>query len=108
MTKREQFKRAVIEAIHGLPYEEAVKKEEGECDCYGYCPPKYRHKNRSITIGRVMQAIIKKQTKPVACFGESIRIGDDYFSWFLTKEGGMECTDDDQSDETIEALSKLL
>jgi len=28
MTTREKFKRVVIEAIHGLPYDEAIKKEE--------------------------------------------------------------------------------
>ena len=27
MTTREKFKRAVIEAIHGLPYDEAVTEE---------------------------------------------------------------------------------
>jgi len=28
MTTRQKFKRAVIEAIHGLPYDEALLKEE--------------------------------------------------------------------------------
>ena len=110
-THRKQFKRAVIEAIHGLPYGEAVKKEfvwdyrndeeaEGE--------------HGTITIGRVMQAL-------PACFGVCIRpaggkimewiSGDKWkvhnIYWKLTKNG-RECTDDNQTDETINALLKLL
>ena len=49
MTTREKFKRAVIEAIHGLPYEEAVRKEIYTRNCkflykrnFGICQQEYK------------------------------------------------------------------
>lgn len=162
MDKREQFKKAVIEAIHGLPHEEALKKEfsfgclikgdagrgvrvEGkvidkqedgngfyadmwECVYDKKCHRTY-HQYWSfekfeqdyrgeviglpITIGRVMQAF-KSRCKRLAKI-----INTDYMIlfnegswkicaiWRLTKDG-IELTDDDQTDETIESLLKLL
>jgi hypothetical protein len=81
-----------------------------------------------ITIGRVIQAIknkIKENIFNEKCPNE-IRITisnsshniiiDAYVigvlnctvEWKLTKENGQECTDDDQADETIEALYSLI
>lgn len=90
MKTREKFKRAVIETIHGLPYDEAIKRE-------------FR---LPITIGRVIEAIRNKQkwSYDKQMFGEHKILT----SWKLTKENGKECTDDDQTDETIEKLLNLL
>jgi len=100
MNIREQFKRRVIELIHGLPYEEAIEKE--------------RPSINPITIGRVMKALKDKIEYAVNNGGEILEyVIEDRFhhtgiGWKLTKENGEECTDDDQSDETIEELLSLL
>jgi hypothetical protein len=103
MTKREQLKRLIIEAIHGLPYEDAIKKEHGF----------------PITIGRVIQAFKNK----IELYKKSF-VDEEYTGiiaiqrlekginkiidiWNLTKKNGQECTDDDQSDETIDDLLSL-
>ena len=114
---REEFKKLVIEAIHGLPYEEAIKKEL----------PKWvndendeMYRKPYISIGRVMQAELnnenkKRENKEFCIHNEDIHCGCgmnwNYIikeDWKLTKENGEECTDDDQSDETIQALLNLL
>ena len=99
---RKQFKEKVIEAIHGLSYEEAVKKEETEISLLHY------RGLTPITIGRVMQAIISRLVKTVLCYGNTLEVGGEYYEWKLTKESGQECTDDDQTIETIVKLSELL
>lgn len=82
-----------------------------------YCVASHRVRGFSITIGRVMQALdgIKKgkDRMVVTCRGQieyrknfPYRVGY-LVTWQLTKDG-KELTDDDQSDETIEALLKLL
>lgn len=138
MTTREKFKHLVIEAIHGLPYEEAVKQEViknviqecarcknemsyveingnycGHCSDYTIIIPKEtQYKPYPITMGRVMQAL----GKDYGFFQDHIweRIYNDnkwedvlICNWKLAKENGQECTDDYQSDGTIEKLLKL-
>jgi len=152
MTNREQFKRKVIELIHGLPYEEVIKKEL----IFG-CEIKLRNDNQvwksefkdkklvlkawekpfaqigetdkyhseyidfssgienifeiiglPITIGRVMQALVNKKTKDLDnIILDKIQI-DILRYWKLTNENGQECTDDDQTDETINKLLEIL
>ena len=133
MTNREKFKRAVIEAIHRKPYEEAVIIEWRNDDktkigfvfddkleehqevvknvlCRKYAPV--------ITIGRVIQAL--NNNRILIRFGIKLsegciildvkkHIGLDFLRvcWKLTKPNGEECTDDDQPDETINKLLKL-
>jgi hypothetical protein len=77
----------------------------------------YSIKGAPITIGRVMQAF---KNKNIALFlslknviaihnfnkNEGERETD--IEWRLIKENGQECTDYDQSDETIEALLQLI
>jgi len=111
MTLREKFKRAVIEAIHGLSYEEACDKEAPNNTMKTI--PRYIHQ---ITIGRVMEALNGKEIKGLSIFIDNY--GHIYHSetiydspicqWKLTKEDGQECTDDSQTDETIEALYQLI
>ena len=95
---RTKFKKAVIEAIHGLPYEEAIKKED-----------KYPH--RPITIGRVMQALDDRHFI-FSRHGNSIVLSDlveaeILIEWKLTNKG-KELTDDDQDDDTIKKLLELI
>jgi len=132
MTTREEFKKRVIELIHGLPYEEAIKKEIKGLDFFlklveedgkkSYKTPFAVFKNHGgkITIGRVMQVIGDRPN--LQFYLRNYGFGDLYiecweqiedysptmvFKWKLTKDG-QECTDDDQSDETIEKLLNLL
>jgi hypothetical protein len=168
MKTRELFKRKVIEAIHGLPYEEAIVKElvfgckvkesgtvyekggwvgqesristinytslkkntlylinGGEIDRTkdylngnGYFDKNYKYEiiGLPITIGRVMQAfsnvplpkhLIVLPSGNIYLFLSGV-LGEPICHWKLTKENGQECTDDDQTDETIEKLLKLL
>lgn len=154
MTTREKFKRRVIELIHGVPYDEAIKKEKELEDCiyecyeidFGYSnKPDFKRKfyiarnfkkhstsdesdglyycdksplGLPITLPRVMQALINRHQD---CFKKNIESkatvaysNFDYWHhitteiWKLTKENGQECTDDDNTDETIEALYNLI
>lgn len=136
MNTREKFKRAVIESIHGLPYEEAIKKETLSHELINECRTALRLNEKvdflfkeeredyektllkaegrylpsPITIGRVMQALHKKHdyfnSLPNLLFAKTEEF-DLLGEWQLTKDG-KELTDDDQSDVTIEALYKLL
>ena len=125
MTNKEKLRRAVIEAIHGLPYAEAVEKEKStwyenqprivqdntECEYWETLP---------VTIGRVMQFIknitLKKDVAGYDVISNVIYVEpfsyDEclYFTinWKLTKENGQECTLEDQSDETVDKLLNLL
>lgn len=108
--KRTEFKKLVIEAIHGLPYEEIIKSSSRKGIGIGFFLP-------SLTIGRVMQALGKIGYEGYFSFTrgnivlmhkkKEVSFHTIYISWKLTKENGQECTDDDQTDETIEALLKL-
>lgn len=124
---REVFKRRVVGLIHGVPYEEAIKKER--CVSFvteamirretGYFENGKYWEAYPITIGRVMQALNKLDVRT-----EEVSFADngDLFltkslleatprnicNWKLTKEYGEECTDDDQSIQTIEKLYRLL
>ena len=121
MTNREKFKRRVIELIHGLPYDEAIKKDkkanselcESLASYTGYC----YIQPLPITIGRLMQALANIDDLVYTVGGKGVfRISgknNKYiyapaFSWKLAKENGIECSDDDQSDETIEKILSVL
>ena len=134
METRQKLKRRVIELIHGLPYEEAIKKElvcgstvmhgfNGESRILGFrgkdliigiyggiaSKGTYTPIGLPITIGRVMQALSDKMIS--SCITKntfSYKYNGKFIDWQLTKENGQECTDDDQTDETIDALLKLL
>jgi len=125
MTKREKFKRRVIELIHVLPYEEAIKKELAikslkelprKKDQPSYCVrmKEYtNYKEYTITIGRVMQALPEMVGyEKINSFEKVLRIkfnnNLEFVDWKLTKENGTECTDDDQTDETIIKLLDLI
>ena len=137
MTKREELKRLVVEAIHGLPYVEATFKESiSSGKSINFFDKKGKHygtpsknikdfdlmfglENVSffspilpITIGRVMQAL-KKTDKP---FYYNMQESYIYFQgttfdwiceWSLIKVNNEECTDDDQTDESIERLVNI-
>lgn len=122
MTTREEFKRAVIEAIHGKPYDDDIAILECEaCDTDGYLGDhKCKHKigELEITLGRVMQALGKEYAYSnllgLLKFGERRDVTANYpyirtgIYWKLTEDDGQECTDDDQTDGTIEELYKLI
>jgi hypothetical protein len=109
MNTRELFKRRVIELIHWLPYEEAINKDNP----WFYAP-------RPITIWRVMKAFMKFREnfwyvfaiRPDWVFMKYDSLDRDYLffdcQWKLTNEDWSECTDDDQTDETIERLYNLI
>jgi len=62
-----------------------------------------------ITIGRVMQAFNKvKPTNVNPLWQLGVEMNDKKINWKLTKENGENCTDDDQTDETIEKLYNLI
>ena len=99
---RTEFKKLIIEAIHGLPYEKAISRDWGREE-----PMPTFWSGYPITIGRVIKTFrdnitvnnvgnIKDYKGRSICF------------WELTKECGQECTDDDQTDETIKKLCNLL
>lgn len=139
MTTRKLFKRRVIELIHWLPYEEAIKKEEQiekkwcqefsnicwekwsdwryVCECCRrfWWQQRVEYKMRSITIWRVMKAILNHYKYETNVLYSLIdwRLfwwddNEDICNWKLTNEDWRECTDDDQTDETIEKLYNLI
>jgi len=161
MTTLEKTKIAVIEAIHWLPYEEAVRRELWEnweykvffknctiklvCnensykeyltwdkfikdyqetswgDCYLKENSLWRYSYEilwlPITLGRVLQALEntnEEEYKKIhsktweTCFDQLDRKTIALDIWKLTKENGQECTLEDQTEETIEAIHKLL
>ena len=114
MNTRQLFKQKIIELIHKLDYEEAIKLEPNWCNDENdeeYLKP-------IITLSRVMQALdnCKKvsSTSPDDCWITKGNIkfifNDGYygFTWKLLKEDKSTATDDEQTDETIEALYKLI
>jgi len=118
MNIREAFKKLVIEKIHGLPYEDALKIEWENSDreySSGWENDKRWYKGFPITIGRVMQAFANKEKwnrdERGQCFFdvEGAIIDEDLLLyWKLTKKNGREWVDDDHSKETIEALYNLI
>lgn len=67
-----------------------------------------------ITIGKVMQALMKKsykiseagyEWKQLFTFDSEIL---DSFFWQLTKPNGQECTSEDQTEETLEKILEIL
>jgi hypothetical protein len=130
MTTREQFKRRVIELIHGGTYDETIEKEREydpnepyNDDFLDYNEKKEYNKNfkgNEITIGRVMQALnnFHDGSTDISVYinanGEILYTswGSGLITtgvrWKLTKENGQEANDDSQSDETIESILSLL
>lgn len=109
MTTREKFKRRVIELIHWLPYEEAVTMEKKIED--------WEHRRWEvypITIWRLIQALINKKTDIPLPKEDNIIYKWLYTVWYivnmrkLADADGTECTDNDQTDETIEKLYNLI
>jgi hypothetical protein len=122
MNKLEQLRRAVIEAIYNEPYEIAEEMNtkiitEGCCsECMGAnCVGNERIFYKPITIGRVMQSIEKLSLPSHVLLLPSGNIymfvsgtlGTPFCNWQLSKGNGEECTLEDQSEKTIEALLKL-
>jgi len=108
MNNRDKLKRKIIEAIHNLPYEEAVKIEWGETTMPDY------YKGLPCTIGRVMQALVNKYKNNIAIDSTGTMMDMSGFPdveaicyWQLTKDG-RELTLDDQTDETCDAILNLL
>ena len=131
MTNKEKLSRLIIEKIHNLPYEEAIKKEKeihkdgcqafsdicgkkdenGEYICK-YCKrwggqDRYEYEIYPITIGRVMRAFSDFGLFSLKIEGNAVWIDSNNY-WQLTDECGQEYTLDDQSEETINKLLELL
>ncbi len=132
MTK-EKLRKRVIELIHDLPYEEAVKRElvagcilavgferrtvldfrsDGTpiTSLYGGIASQGTYKiiGLPITIGRVIKAILNYECSDDILDFTTGSIEALLGMWKLTKENGQECTLEDQSEKTIEKLWKLL
>ena len=135
MTTREKLTRRVIELIHDLPYEEAIKKEfmKGcivKDKCYGklaiyngvdsmdssMCNRELEIIGFPITLSRVMQAFSKLELDSlINChinnYGKLVfrkEVWEYYIDWQLTTKDGATATLDDQTDETIEELYNLI
>jgi len=119
MTDKEKLTRLIIEAIHGLPYDECEEQYNPQHAAVTHPADIPKYIDHPITIGRVMQALINKHEILVCTikfelfysFEKFLRIfwdGGIYFlDWKLAKENGQEMELSDQSDETIESLLKL-
>ncbi len=120
---RSEFKRVVVEANHGLPYKEALKKEKKVRVFGATCYTEY--KPFPITIGRVMQALQNSELflsqDPLSgdnmCEIKELLINQktgEYESITLASiiweisDDGKDLTDDDQVIQTIEKLLNLL
>jgi len=113
MTTRELFKKRVIELIHGLPYEEAVKLEpdwdwDRSCEAH-------------VTLSQIMSIMYGINAFVYISYKDECQIkielpcGDyempkykDVCDWRVVNLDGATTTDDDQTDETIEELYKLI
>ena len=127
MDNTEKLTRKIIEAIHGLPYDEAIKKENrrsfvteamirGET---GYFENGIYWEAYKITIGRVIQAFKYKLDDYNFCYSDFYtydnsgslylisKDGEIKIIWNLTKENGKECTLEDQAEETKKKLLQL-
>ena len=114
METRELFKKRVIELIHWLPYDEAIKKEKAIIHEL-WLP---------ITIWRVMKALHNNINRyfiddrwELLNVYTNINYKNDNLTeifkttniiWKLTNEDWSECTDNDQPDETIDKLYNLI
>ena len=122
MTNKEKLTRLVIEAIHWLPYENAIMKEIDNLIIAGQWVEVLKkrlktEKWRPITIWRVMQAVSNinsdyafKSNWYIMRWQEDAGMFDMYrvskIKW--EQKGEIECTIEDQSEETINELIKLL
>jgi len=120
MTTLEKFNRRIIELIHGLPYDEAIKKEKDNIGTEvkytfdDYNEIKKQKITPYITIGRVMRALNNNEKKfhildtKGNLYGRSLKEDWLVCNWKLTKENGQEADSSDQSKETLSRLLNLL
>ena len=125
------FRKAVLERLHGCSYEEAIKIEtENYYQIYenisllGENDP-LRHPSQSkkmpITLARLMAALNINQSLEFCFYGteivrlknSSIVIGKDFglgngIDWKLLREDKTECDETDQTEETLSALTNIL
>jgi hypothetical protein len=120
----QQFVEAVITALHPEceTYDEAIKKEKDNIGTEvkytfdDYNEIKKQKITPYITIGRVMQALIKKMTgiknadklncDPTGFFIQGII--KEIENWKLIKKNGQEATSEDQNEETLTKLLELI
>lgn len=94
---RQELKRLVIEAIHEMPYEEALCEEWGIPPC--------------ITLSRVFEALAKQDRRDVEfdIWTRTFMLNrKKYCDWKLVDEDGASATDDNQTNDTIQAVFNLL
>ena len=116
---KEKLKQRIIELIHGVPYEEARYLETPEHEYIDTERQYSRGDIKPITIGRVMQALLSNPIPHAFWAGgiyrmtgkiipiEEYLLSEFVCNWQNIKEDGQECTLDDQTEETLEALYKL-
>ena len=120
ITTLEKLDRLIIERIHGLEYEEAVKLYY---TFVVYQGGKESIKIAPFTIGRIMQALNRKYPITYGFWEDEIVKIEDFqdgrepvgyqllhhrCEWKLTKENGQECTTADQNQKTQDSLYNLL
>ena len=127
---KEKLQKRIIELIHGLAYEEAIKEERWEklfsdSEHLRGVSEVLRRENyhHPFTLARIMQALNNKERRKSDSRTMKIFMiitdslywcrdieGEKVFicNWKLTKGNGQECDLDDQSEETIFALWNLL
>ena len=135
MSNQEELRRLVISAIHGMDYNEAIKRESvsTQCECWyklksgeELVGTTYKIFSRGledkvieteilglpITVGRVLIAITNKQGGMGLLSTETdsrrmfFRFNENCY-WELTKPNGREAELSDQSEETIEKLLQI-
>jgi len=115
------FRKAVLERLHGCSYEDAIKIEtENYYRIYenisllGENDP-LRHpsqvKTMPITLGRLMAALGTLRTEILISHGVMVRFYTDDlggFYWKLLRGDKTECDETDQDEETLLALTNIL
>lgn len=111
MDERKQLKLEIIKAIYK---KRALSGEEHDAVAIGYAvASKYL---KPVSIAKVMAALNKKGMRGLMIFCDTegnIYHSDNVFGmglckWKFLNADGTECYDDDQSDETIKALLRLI
>ena len=110
------FRKAVLERLHGCSYEEALLKEvntEGKSNhniAFILEHPNV-YKPSPITLGRLMAALGTLRTEILISHGVMVRFYTDDlggFYWKLLREDKTECDETDQTEETLIALTNIL
>lgn len=110
---RDEFKKLVIEKIHGENYDKASGFEDFckfDSDVYKYDKSNVNKQVFPLTLSRVMKAFHNKHANclQVHSDGDIYAFGEGEFNWKLTKQNGDTATDDDQSIECIKSLLSLI